>query len=142
MMKVVPYIFTLGCEKFRLFLIQPFNIDMLSSVTNNNLINILFDGWHGKDMVNWYKFINNDKIILEFFSTYYLIKTESRSLSRLPIPLTINDFINDMTRFNIQLYWTNWIDKNFEPKDFLNKNDISKYYVDLLDKMGKSHELL
>jgi hypothetical protein len=59
----------------------------------------------------------------------------------LSIPETLDDFINDMNRFRVQLYWTKWIDNNFEPKDYLDKNEIKAYFADLLKKMGKSHEL-
>jgi hypothetical protein len=60
----------------------------------------------------------------------------------LSIPTTIDDFINDMNRFGVQLYWTEWIDNNFEPKDYLKSDEIKEYYSNLLLRMGKSHELL
>ena len=60
----------------------------------------------------------------------------------LPLPKDINDFINDMYRFEVQLFWTEFIDENYEPKDYLKKEEIENYYKDLLKKMGKSHELL
>ena len=60
----------------------------------------------------------------------------------LSIPQTIDDFINDMNRFEIELYWTNWIDINFEPKEYLKSEEIKTYFINLLTKMGKSNELL
>jgi hypothetical protein len=46
-----------------------------------------------------------------------------------------------MNRFGVELYWTRWIDENFEPKEYLHVDDIKKYYVDLLTKLDKSNEL-
>ena len=60
----------------------------------------------------------------------------------LSIPVTIDDFINDLTRLGVLLYWTDWIDQNFEPKEYLAVDEIKNYWTDLLAKMGKSHELL
>lgn len=144
MIKVVPYIQTSGSEKFKNFLALPFTIDMLYSISNNKSSEILFDGWHGKNMVNWYKFTNDDKIILEFYPMYYIItmNTSNSAKHTILLPKTIDDFINDMQRFGVQLYWTEWIDKNFEPKDYLHIDEIKPYFVNLLSKMNKSNELL
>jgi hypothetical protein len=144
MIKVVPFIQTLGRDKFKQFLSLPFTIDMLFPVFNDKSEPTYFDGWHGKDMINWHKFTNDDKIILEFYPTYYTIRKEVKNGTTymLSIPTTINDFINDMNRFGVQLYWTEWIDNNFEPKDYLKSDEIKEYYSNLLLRMGKSHELL
>jgi len=143
MIKVTSFIQTAGSEKFKEFLAKPFTIDMLYPVLNDKSCDTLFDGWRGKDMVNWHKFNNEDKIILEFYPTYYTVKKDVKDgiAYMLSIPETLDDFINDMNRFRVQLYWTKWIDNNFEPKDYLDKNEIKAYFADLLKKMGKSHEL-
>ena len=134
MIKVVPFIQTTGSEKFKQFLALSFTIDMLYPVFNEKSCETLFEGWHCKNMMNWYRFTNDDKIILEFYPKHYVKYI-------LSIPVTINDFINDIERFGIQLYWMDWIDKNFEPKEYLHVNEIKNYYIDLLTKMGKSNEL-
>jgi hypothetical protein len=143
MIKVVPFIQTTGSEKFKQFLALPFTIDMLYPVFNEKSCETLFEGWHCKNMMNWYKFTNDDKIILEFYPKHYIIyKNVSNTIKYIiSIPITINDFINDMQRFGIQLYWMDWIDENFEPKEYLHTNEIKNYYVDLLGKMGKANEL-
>lgn len=135
---------TAGSERFKKFLAIPFKIDMLYPVFGNKSTDTLFDDWQGKVVVNWYKFTNTDEFILEFYSTYYVIKKDKGESIKymLSIPETINDFINDMDRFNVQLYWTAWIDENFEPKEYLHKEEIKEYFANLLLKMGKSHELL
>lgn len=145
MIKVVQFDLTTGGEKFKEFLAKQFTVDMLSPVFNEKSCEKLFEGWHGKNMNNWHKFTNDDGFILEFYPDYYITKKPVGKLKlvlyQLPLPQTINDFVNDMHRFNIDLYWTNWIDENFEPKDYLNKNEIEKYYNDLLTKMGKIDEI-
>lgn len=143
MIKVVTFNKTRGSEKFKEFLAKPFKIDMLYQF-NDQSTDTLFDDWRGKDMINWYKF-TNDEYTLEFYPTYYTLKKNKPIDSTkymMSIPETIDDFINDMDRFKVQLYWTNWIDQNFEPKDYLSINQIKIYFKDLLIKMGKSEELI
>jgi len=144
MIKVTPYNETYGSEKFKEFLAKPFTYDMLYPVYDDKSVETLFDDWRGKNMINWFRF-NNDEFTLEFYPTYYTIKKNKPIDSTkymLSIPETINDFINDMDRFEVQLYWTEWIDLNFEPKEYLHVNEIKNYFIDLLIKMGKSQELL
>ena len=140
MIKVVPFIETIGSEKFHEFLTRPFQFELLYSDNQQ----ILFDGWRSKDMATWYKYTNDDNFILEVYAETYVIKTEMNVQSKtytLPHPRTINDFINDMNRFGIQLYWNNWVNENLEPKDFLHKDKIFDYYFNLLDTLNKSFEL-
>lgn len=134
MIKVVPYIATIGDEKFKEFLAGEFKTDML---------NDLFADWRGKDMISWKRFTNGDDIILEFYPENYIIKKGGKEVAyELSLPKTINDFINDMRRFGVQLYWSIWIDENFEPKQYLHKDEIENYFRDLLKKIDKSKELL
>lgn len=134
----------MGSEEFKEFLAKPFTVDMLYPVFNDKSCDTLFDDWRGKNMVNWYKFTNEDNVVLEFYPTYYNVKKDSKDSTTymLSIPADLNDFINDMDRFGIQLYWSEWVDKNFEPKEYLESDEIRQYFVDLLKKMDKSHELL
>lgn len=144
MIKATPYNETKGSEKFKEFLAKSFTIDMLYPVNNDASCETLFDDWRVKNMMNWYKF-NNDEFTLEFYPTYYTVKKNKPVDSIkyiLSIPITINDFINDMNRFMVQLYWTTWIDQNFEPKEYLHVDEIKDYFTDILAKIGKSHELL
>ncbi len=145
MIKVAPYNETAKSEKFKEFLAKSFTLDMSYPVYNDQSCETLFENWRGKNMINWYRFTNENKIILEFYPTYYTLKKNKPIDSikyMMSIPETINEFINDMYRFDVQLYWTKWIDENFEPKEYLHVNEIKNYFTDLLGKMGKSHELL
>ena len=144
MIKVAPFTLTTGTEKFKTFITQRFTIDMLYPVFGDKSVITLFDGWKGKDMLNWHKFTNDEKIILEFYPNHYTIKKNVANsiIYQLTFPKTINNFINDMNRFDIQIYWTNWIDENFEPKDYMKKEEIAKYFTNLLGRIDKSHEIL
>ena len=141
---VVPYNLTNGSKNFKKFLDTPFTLDILYPIHNEKSISTLFDGWNLMMGFMNDKFVNNNNIILEFYSTFYLIKkdVENSITYKMSIPTTINDFINDMCRFGIQLYWTSWIDENFEPQEYLAVNEIKTYFENLLEKIGKSHELL
>jgi len=142
MIKVIPYIKTNGTQNFKKFLLNSFDVNMLCNITENKNITVLFDGWKGKNMNGWYKFINDNGITLEFYPNHYIIiDNKLNTKQTLPLPQTINDIINDMDRFNIQLYWTKWIDLNFEPNDYLHSDEIKTYYVDLMNKMNKSYEI-
>lgn len=141
MIKITPFILTLGTEKFKKFLSQPFKFELLCNILNDN--QIYFDCWRGKNIINWVRYTNDDDVILEVYPDYYNIKKNKTDvMNGLSHPLTINDFINDLARFNIQLYWNIWIDENFEPKDYLHKDEIKAYYINLLYKIDKSFELL
>ena len=144
-MKAVPYGMTKGSERFKEFLTQSFTIDMLYPVFGDKSKETLFAEWRGKDMLSgWYRF-NNDDYTLEFYPTYYTVKKNKPVDGikyMLSIPVTINDFISDMTRLGVLLEWTELIDEKFEPKEYLAVDEIKDYWTDLLAKMGKSHELL
>lgn len=143
MNSVSPLILTLCTDNYKSFICQPFNFNMLYGVDKSQLINVIFQYWRGKNMHNYYKFTNDDDVILEAYSTYYTIQGKNiDGLIKLPIPPTINDFITDMVRYNVHLFWNDWIEMNLEPKDYLRVEDIPTYYTNLLKKMNKSHELI
>lgn len=144
MQKIATYIQTIGSEIFRKFISLPFSINLLDNIINEERINVIFDGWHGKDMGNWCKFTNEEKITLEFYANRYNIlngKTKQVQSVQMPLPKTINDFINDMERFEVALFWNQWMEDNFEPKDYLHADDIPKYFNNLLIKMQKEEDL-
>ena len=137
MIKVSTFIKTTGSEKFREFLAQPFNFAHLCSYDGH--WQVYFEGWKGKDMGNWLRYRDDEKHELEVYPDTY--KITGKKVSTLPHPKTLNDFINDMDRNGIQLYWNQWIDENFEPKDYLPKDEIDTYFTHLLIKMKKEKDL-
>lgn len=143
MQKVATYIETIGCEMFKRFISLPFSVNLLYSITNEDGINVIFDGWHGKEMGNYCKLYNEDHVVLEFYAGHYTYcKNMKKDVpQKMPLPRTINDFINDMDRLKIQLFWGQWMEDNFEPKDYLRIEDIPKYFNNLLIKMKKEEDL-
>jgi len=145
MVKVKIFIETIGTDKFKEFLTNTFEMDMLYPISKDTSVVALFEGWRGKNMMNWYKFTDENDNILEFYTDYYIIKKATGKIKlvtyQLPLPRTINDFINDMDRIGIDLFWSEFIDLNFEPKDYLAKNEIEAYFFNLLFKMDKPNEM-
>lgn len=133
---VVQYSETFGYEKYLKFINQPF------SINNLHLEPIYFKDWRYKNMGEWVKLTNDNNIVLEFYPTQYNIIIPKSNKITLSLPLTINDFINDMCRNNVQLYWSNWMDINFEPKEYLHKDKIRTYFENMLEIMEKSYELM
>lgn len=141
-MRAIPYIQTMGSERFKNFLTVPFSIDMLAPIFGDKSCDTIFGGWRGKNMGNWYKFVADDDTVLEFYPDYYIIKKPKTSINyQMPLPKNVNDFVNDMFRFDISIYWSIWVDVNFEPKEYLDAQGVSDYFKDLLTRMGKIHEL-
>lgn len=142
MIRVIPFIQTICDEDFKIFLMNEFDFNMLYNVEGDVKIDVLFDGWKGRDMSSWYKFrcIHND-IEIEVYPTHYTI-SNNKNKTKLSLPITINDFINDLSRLNVELFWVKEIDEIFEPKQYLHKERIKEYYIDLLKIMKKENELL
>lgn len=133
MIPVVPYIKTKCTENFKNFLNTPFD---------SKLITKYFKGWDSKLTNGSWKFTNNS-ITLEFSPPYYLIiKRKGDNNVRLSYPKTLNDFINDMYKLKIELFWSEWVEENFKPKDFMMENEIKEYYRNLLNDLNKGYELL
>lgn len=133
--RVVQYINTNGDDDFKNFLQSPFHINLLFKITDDN-IEPIFEGWRGKNMLNWFKFRNSSDNVLEFYPEYY--KFNGIEIS---IPKTINEFIEDSYRHSFDLFWNDLIDSMFEPKQYLSKSDIPKYFTKLLEQLDKSFEL-
>lgn len=138
MINVVPYIKTIGTEKFKTFLSSPFKWEMLIVDPKNNNF-VVFADWKINEELSddiYHYFVSNENYLL-FTNDYYEINGVN-----LPLPIILDDFINDMTRMGVTLYWSNWVLMNFEPKDMYSPKNIKQYYIDLLHKMDKDQELL
>lgn len=137
MIKVARLVETTGTQIFKKFLLQSFDFQMLCGEDK------YFNEWRVKNMGTWSKYVNDDDVILEVYAeTYKIRKPKDVVIYEIPIPIDINEFIEDMYRFNVVIYWDVIIDELFEPKDYLNTAEIRNYYVKLLTKMEKSFELI
>lgn len=116
MKPILPDIKPAGNKKFKEFLAKTFVCDMLFPVYGKSSITTAFNGWKGELFYNWCKFKNDDGDILEFYvEGQYVARANQNSNVgyQLRTPKTINDFIDDMHQFGIQLYWSEWAVKNF-----------------------------
>lgn len=139
MSKAVKFIETMGTDEYRKLVSSPFDYNILGHVNNVN-VPILFKGWIGKNYPTHVSYTSDNNPILYFYLNYMEIR-KIGLVVRLPIPTTIYDFIECMCLNEVDLYWSDWIDAKFQPKDYLPQNKIEDYYADLLNKMDKSHEL-
>ena len=132
MIKVTPFIKTLGTERYKELLSSPFEFSMLETH---------FTGWN-EIVEDYYKKYGQGNTVISVLPTpQYEIEILGEKYI-FPHPKTLNDFINDMDRILIDLFWGSWIEENYEPKDFLPQNEIENYYTELLNSLDKGHELL
>jgi hypothetical protein len=131
MTKVATYIKTNRTNKYREFLNKPFEFKDIPN---------LFIGWEMKDDNVFIKVFSNNSVKLNINSEHYQIDIGLHVYTSLN-PLTINDFINDMDRNGIDLYWDEKALNNLKPIDYIISEEIGLYYKNLLDKMGKGFEL-
>ena len=118
MKTVLPEIGTIGNEKITEFLSKTFVCDMLFPVYGEHSVTTIFDGWQGELFYNWSRIKNNAGDILEFYAEgVYVVKVrnESNDVYQRQTPKTIEEFIDDMNEFGIQLYWSDWVVKKFKP---------------------------
>lgn len=125
-MKVTPFIQTIHNDKYLEFILQKFEITKLKTI---------------------FIFLNEDDNKIEFndnkFHYFIYNFTAIEPITyKLPLPIILDDFINDCHRCGITLHWSEKILKKFVIKDILDKNEVEKYYSDFLIKINKSHELL
>ena len=117
MNQVLSDIGTTGNKKFTEFLSKTFVCDMLYPVYEENSVTTIFQGWQGELMYNWSRFSNENGDILEFYAEgVYVIKVrkERNNGYQRRTPITIEEFIDDMNKFGIQIYWSDWVAKEFK----------------------------
>lgn len=143
MSKVVPYFLTKGSVKFGEFLRTPFNINMLSTVDDNQ-IPVLFAGWSGKKVAGWIFEFKSKNCSIIFDAANMIQISDNRKTYTLTIERVkyLGEFIVLFHILNIDLYWSDWVEENLEPKDYLPEDEIENYYRTLLNDMEKGHELL
>ena len=67
---------------------------------NKEDAHVLFDGWYGKNRINWYECKNDNGDKIEFYAKTYKINS-----TELPYPQTIDHFITDCYRLKVSLVW-------------------------------------
>lgn len=134
MIEVAPLIVTLGTERYKELLLTPFRYEMLETHLGWNKIK---SGTDGRGSGSKY---SSGNMVIDVSHTGYEITLTNTTRSYTD-PEILSDFFSDMRRLGVTLYWGDWIEKEYEPKDFLPQNKIEGYYIDLLNSIDKGHEL-
>lgn len=133
-MKAVPFINTMLNEEYRVYVLQPFN---------QNLITSNFNDWHSKDMVGWTKLTNfESSITIEFYGegNPYKIKNPNLvgdKIMTFPYPKNLEEFICDCYKCSVDLHWNETIVDSMNRIYFMNQSEIEEYNIELLTKIEK-----
>lgn len=133
-MIAVPFINTMLNDRYRVFILQQFNIDILS---------LNFKDWHSKDMVKWTKFNNHEtNVVIEFYGEGNPYKIKNPKLVgdktiTFPFPKTLDQFICDCHRCLVNLRWQDPIIDSMDRIYFIDQSKIEEYNTELLTKIGK-----
>lgn len=112
-----------------------------------NLSNFFNGSWDIiRNDINWtvikyniykFEFLSNNTYVVEYYD-------ESETLVKytLPKPNILGDFIDDMTRLNIPLFWNPHIVDNYEPHNLLDVDLIENFFREKLNNIEKGFELL
>ena len=94
---------------------------------------ILFDGWVGKSRTDWVEFKNDIGTKIEFYSKTYKING-----IELPYPQTLDNFITDCKRLNIDLEWRrDLIDQGMNIYHLVDGKVAEEFVIEMLTIMDK-----
>lgn len=107
----------------------------------------IFDGeWFVEDNMTWVKVLYNQKYTFEFINEIvkysYINDSESYVEFSIPTPTTIDEFISDMNRIGIELFWKKSIITKYQPQFLIDKDKIEMFQRVNLNNINKSFELL
>jgi hypothetical protein len=92
-------------------------------------INVLFDGWVCKDMFHYQEIVyKNKNIIITFEPTVYEVNYLGKKFLFPVLPDTIDDFINDLKRIGIKLFWKSKIADIYGITNVTSNKKIIDYY--------------
>ena len=129
LVRAVPIKHTLGTDKYKNIINVKFSIDLISNDKS------LFKNCYYNDNTKTLLIYNNN---LHFENN--LITINNKYV--ITIPKTISDYIDIMYILNIELYWSDHIIDQLEPKDYFEMGKIRRYYEEMLLLMDKSKELI
>jgi len=126
--RALPIKYTQGTDNYKILLNKKFDFNLISG-DDGLFKGTTFDS--NKNILIIENFVIEIKNNLLYFPNNYVI----------PIPKTIEDYVNIMYIFNISIFWSNKIISELEPIDYLPQNKIPEYYKELLVLMDKEHEI-
>lgn len=93
---------------------------------------LLFEGWAGKTR-KWIEMKNDDGDKIEFYAKTYKING-----TELPYPQTVDQFITDCKRLNVNLFWhRDLIELGLNPLEILDEQTSKELVNELLTIMDK-----
>ena len=113
------------------FYLQPFSIEMVGIKNEEQQL------FNFEVLTN--KTVRFEDTLISFENDYYTIEKERAYV--LLKPKTISDFIDDMVRFGLNVEWNDKVRLKIDLKLLMSKSEIENYYVNLLNKINKSHEI-
>jgi hypothetical protein len=91
--------------------------------------NVLFDGWACKDMYHYQEIYNKrNNTIITFETNEYEVNHSGRKFLFPLLPDTIDDFINDLKRIGITLFWKQEIADIYGVDKVTSNEKIIDYY--------------
>lgn len=101
---------------------------------------VIFEGWTCKDMFHFQEVYHRGKnIIITFETNEYEVNYFGRKFLFPTMPETVNDFINDMKRIGITLFWKQEIADIYGIEKVTSNKIIVDYYR-LIKKIGDRYE--
>lgn len=100
----------------------------------------LFDGWSCKDMYHFQEIYNKKtNTIITFEHNEYEVNHQGRKFLFPLLPETIDDFITDLKRIGVVLFWKQEIADIYGIDNITSNKKIIDYY-EFLKKLGNSNE--
>ena len=102
----------------------------------------LFEGWSCKDMYHFQEIYNKStNTIITFEHTEYEVNHQGRKFLLPLLPETIDDFITDLKRIGIALFWKQEIADIYGINNITSNKKIIDYY-EFVKKLGNANEQL
>jgi len=99
---------------------------------------VLFEGWVCKDMHHYQEIYDKEKnIVITFEINEYEVNYSGRKFLFQVLPDTIDDFINDLKRIGIKLFWKQEIADIYGIDNITSNKKIIDYYA-LIKKLNGS----
>lgn len=90
---------------------------------------VFFDGWTCKNLNHWQVLTNNENdITITIEPNNYTVNISHREFNFPSLPDTIDDFINDLKRIGVKLFWHNNIVEKFGYEEITSNKKIVEYY--------------
>ncbi len=155
--EAAPYILSIGDEsaKKKIYL-QQFDVELLANLKGEKPIykygflesqeaylnrlkawednehNVIFDGWTCKDLGMFQVLVrehDSTKIEITPYSGYAVTTDTGKRIEFYCLPDTVDEFITDMKRLGIKLFWKDWVMNEYGDKITSDKKVVEYYRI-------------